>query len=116
MASVTEMREWLRGEGHDVPARGRLRPELVDVYEAAHPVITSSDDDWDIADLDDLAGADVEDLEPSVPMTPERRPRTERSSRQAARARPARTRTDQWVGKLLGTPKDPKKAGPKKKA
>jgi hypothetical protein len=29
-------REWLRAQGHDVSDRGRIKGELMDLYEAAH--------------------------------------------------------------------------------
>lgn len=100
MATVTEMRTWLRDQGEDVPERGRLRPDLVDKYNAAH----DADADWDLADPDtDLA--DAEDLEPSVPMQPERPPRTARTIRAERRAQPVTRRATSVLGKLLGEDK-----------
>jgi len=83
MATVTEMRSWLRDQGHDVPERGRLTADWKDLYDAGHP-------DWDLDGVGELADAD--DLEPSVPMQAEKAPRTARSSRRDRRARPARER------------------------
>ena len=34
--SAAEVRAWARKNGLDVPARGRLRPEIRDKYRAAH--------------------------------------------------------------------------------
>lgn len=35
--SAAEVRVWARGEGLDVPARGRIRPEIMSAWHAAHP-------------------------------------------------------------------------------
>jgi hypothetical protein len=35
--STAEIRAWAREHGHPVPDRGRLRPEIVDAWHAAHP-------------------------------------------------------------------------------
>ncbi len=35
---AAEVRAWAKKYGLDVPARGRLRPEIWDQYRAAHPV------------------------------------------------------------------------------
>ena len=48
MATVTEMRAWLRANtSEDIPARGRLSPNLIALYEANHNASTD-DDDWDL--------------------------------------------------------------------
>ena len=39
MASTTDVREWLRGQGEDVGDRGAIRRDLVEKYEAAHPTV-----------------------------------------------------------------------------
>jgi hypothetical protein len=103
MATVTEMRAWLRDQGHDVPERGRLNDEWKALYDAGHP-----DDSWDLAGDGDLAAADEE---PSVPLEPERPPPTARSTRRARRNRP--------VGERLFGKREPKpgrkpKARPKR--
>jgi superfamily II DNA or RNA helicase len=36
-ATAAQVRAWARGQGLDVPARGKLRAELWDEYHAAHP-------------------------------------------------------------------------------
>jgi len=35
--SASEVRAWAKDNGLDVPARGRLRPEIWDQYRVAHP-------------------------------------------------------------------------------
>src|ERR1700733_13675768 len=105
MATVTEMRTWLRDQGHEVPERGRLTADWKQLYDTAHPAGPSGTDDpdWDLQDTEDetLGG----ETEPDVPMQPERPPRTARSGRRERRS--AQTRSDRLVGKLLGgTPKD----------
>ncbi|MEU4159979.1 histone-like nucleoid-structuring protein Lsr2 [Actinoplanes sp. NPDC026670] len=35
--STAEIRAWARAHGHVVPDRGRLRPEIIDAWHAAHP-------------------------------------------------------------------------------
>lgn len=35
--TTAQVRSWARANGHDVPERGRLRPEIHDAYRAAHP-------------------------------------------------------------------------------
>lgn len=37
MATSTEVREWARGNGHEVPDRGKLPARLADAWNAAHP-------------------------------------------------------------------------------
>lgn len=37
MATSTEVREWARHNGHDVPDRGKLPARLADAWNAAHP-------------------------------------------------------------------------------
>jgi hypothetical protein len=98
MASVTEMRSWLRDHGEDVPERGRLNADMIARYEAGNP-------DWDTADGDD-AIADADELEPSVPMQPEKPPRTARTARQAKRRQP--------VGDRLFGKREPKPAAGRK--
>lgn len=34
---LAAMREWLRGQGHEVSERGRIKAELEELYNAAHP-------------------------------------------------------------------------------
>jgi len=114
MATLAEQRAWLRDQGHDVPARGRLRPDLAQAYADAHPAgipDMPDDPDWDLND-ESLGMADPEDMEPSVPMQPERPPRTARTARADARTSRGHTRTDRWVGRLLGDGKGPDKAKP----
>jgi hypothetical protein len=86
MATVTEMRTWLRDQGHDVPERGRLTQGWKDLYDQGHP--------WDLDGADELAGAD--ETEPDVPMQAERQPRTQRSARRDRRARPAAEKVRGW--------------------
>lgn len=92
MATVTEMRTWLREAGHDVPDRGKLHDDWKALYEAQHPPEDGPEDgpgEWDLEDTegaDELAGAD--ETEPSVPMQPERPPRTAKAGRRERRARP----------------------------
>jgi hypothetical protein len=115
MATLADKRAWLREyTSEDVPSRGRLRPDLVRLYDDAHPDDTPPEDlpddrdrgGWDLSDDEfaaDFLNADEEDLEPSVPMQPERPPRTARTARAARRAEatPA-ARTGRLVGSLLG--------------
>lgn len=88
MATVTEMRTWLRDQGHEVPERGRLTADWKQLYDTAHPAGPSGTDDpdWDLQETEDetLGG----ETEPDVPMQPERPPRTARSGRRERRARP----------------------------
>ncbi|KRF16612.1 hypothetical protein ASG90_10085 [Nocardioides sp. Soil797] len=35
-ASASDVREWARSNGHDVPDRGRIPAEIRDAYNAAH--------------------------------------------------------------------------------
>lgn len=83
MATVTEMRQWLREQGHEVPERGRLTAEWTDLYNAGH---REDDADWDLAGSDDLVSAD--EVEPNVPMQPERPPRTAKAERSARKRQP----------------------------
>jgi hypothetical protein len=121
MATLADKRAWLREyTSEDIPARGRLRPDLARLYDDAHPgddappAADPDDDGWDMAGDYEMESADAEDLEPSVPMQPERPPRTARTARAARRAEatPA-ARTSRLVGSLLGTGKA--KAPPKGK-
>jgi hypothetical protein len=108
MATDAEKRAWLRDNtDQDIPARGRLRPDLLSLYDQAH---LSADQglDWDL----DGAGTDdvlrIDEREPETPLEPERRPRTAKAQR-AERRPTAATRADSLVGKLLGgKPKDAK--------
>lgn len=113
MATITEKRAWLRDNGHQVPERGRLRPDLHAIYDQAHQ--PAADPDWDIGP-DDFADdfADPGEREPDVPMQPERSPRTPRAAR---RAQPAAERAQGFIGRLFA-PKPGKdgKAKPRKKA
>jgi len=115
MATVTEMRAWLRDQGHDVPARGRLDASLIKAYEDAHDtgLPAPEDDGWDLAGDDSMA--DPDDLEPSVPLQPERAPRTARAARAERRSQPVGQRTSRLLGALRGDQKTGK-PGPKKKA
>lgn len=87
MATVTEMRSWLRDSGRDVPDRGRLAPELIAEYEAAH----AGDD---TPDPEDLEG---EYVGPAVAPDP---PAETRPVRRPARSR--QTTADRLVGRILG--------------
>jgi hypothetical protein len=114
MATVTEMRAWLReNTGEDIPARGRLDARWIQMYEAANGD-GPGDPDWDLGD--DADGmADPDDLEPSVPREPERAPRTARSARAARRAEPVGAKTSRLLGSLRGQ-QAKGKTGAKKKA
>ncbi|WP_423248113.1 Lsr2 family DNA-binding protein [Streptomyces xanthophaeus] len=35
--AAAQVRSWARGQGPDVPPRGKLRAEIWDAYRAAHP-------------------------------------------------------------------------------
>lgn len=82
MATDAEIREWARGEGIEVPARGRLAPTFRERYDQAHPV----DDDQAPGQLsaDDMAVDDQAPAEqrPTLPAglapagdgTPEKAP------------------------------------------
>src|SRR5215472_2478148 len=116
MATVTEMRAWLRANtSEDIPARGRLQPRLVQMYEDANGT-TTADDDWDLPATGDDDTAFPDELEPSVPVQPERPPRTPRTQRAehraAQRAQPVTQRASTWLGRLLGS--DVKKDAAKK--
>ena len=73
MATLAEKRAWLRDNtAEDIPARGRLRPDLESLYDRAHD--GTDDASWDIPeagtgtdDLDWMASAEEE---PSLPMDP----------------------------------------------
>jgi len=41
--STAEIRAWARDHGHAVPDRGRLRPEIIDAWHAAHPSTPAND-------------------------------------------------------------------------
>jgi len=110
MATVTEMRAWLREQGEDVPARGRLRPDLQARYDQAHPA-GGDDDGWDLPG----GGEDDED-EPQVPLEPERPPLTRTGQRTRARARAGGwTRADSLTARILGAGKKPPGKPAKKK-
>lgn len=112
MASVTEMRDWLRGQGEDVPVRGKLSADWIDRYEQAHGdlPLPDADDFPDPGDDDDAIGAD--DLPPMADEVRPSRPRT--------RARPAERASaagDRLLGRILGGPgKAPAKPKAKGKA
>jgi hypothetical protein len=114
MATVTEMRAWLReNTGEDIPARGRLDARWIQMYEAANGT-DPGDADWDLGDDGDgIDGPD--DLEPSVPLEPERAPRTARSARASRRAEPVGAKTSRLLGSLRGQ-QGAKKTGARKKA
>lgn len=95
MASVTEMRDWLRDHGEDVPLRGKLSAEWVEKYEAANGDLPLPDPDDDPGDDGDLIGAD--DLPPMVEEVRPSRPRTRQ--RPAERASAA---GDRLIGRILG--------------
>src|SRR5271166_4357639 len=88
MATDAEKRAWLRDNTtEDVPTRGRLRPELLTIWERAHPDADAPDDpDWDI-DGGDGETIALDEREPDVPMTPERKPRTQKAARAETRAK-----------------------------
>jgi hypothetical protein len=90
MATVTEMRAWLRDNGHDVPQRGVLRPDLVDAYNDAHadPMNPEWPDDADLLDV----GVDDE----PAPVRAETRP-----SRPARQRKTASQRADSVIGRVL---------------
>ena len=113
MATVTEMREWLRANGHDVPDRGRLNPTYVAAYEAAQgdddmPPVGITDDEPFVPAADELEP-------PPPPMKEETRPRTARQSRQDTR-QSARARRGGLIGRLIDPPADTKAKGRGKKA
>jgi hypothetical protein len=128
MVTLADKRAWLREyTSEDIPARGRLRPELVAMYDQAHPGADAPpepsafgddwpdlDTDWDLNDADSVP--DPEDFEPSVPMQPERPPRTARSARAARRAEPVADRGSRLVSSLLGSKDKAKPGGKGKKA
>jgi hypothetical protein len=103
MATLADKRAWLREyTAEDIPARGRLRPDLEAMYDDAHPdTPDAADGDWDLGG-DETEVADPEDLEPSVPMQPERAPRTARAARSERRAQPPAARASRVVSSLLG--------------
>jgi hypothetical protein len=115
MATVTEMRSWLRDHGHDVPVRGRLEQRWITLYEEENPAADGAADDWDLPDDTDLGTIDAGEEEPSVPLTPERPPRTARAARAERRAQPVGQRTGRLLGALRGE-QGGKKTGSKKKA
>jgi hypothetical protein len=100
MATTTDIRDWLRDNGHEVGDRGRLTAEQRDLYDQAHP---PEPEDMGVTEAD-FTGLDTE---PDVPMEAERPPKR-------VRARPPRpagqTRSDRFVGRLLGDGK-PKPKG-----
>jgi hypothetical protein len=107
MATVTDMRAWLRAERPDlgVGDRGRLTAEQTAVYEEAHGV-PGAGAEYDAG----VSDADFDEREPDTPMQPERRPRTQRDRRDEARTASRRTRSDRLVGRLLGGSDDGPKA------
>jgi hypothetical protein len=118
MATVTEMRAWLRANtGEEVPARGRLDARLIRMYEdvngSGEAADIPDDPDWDLGEAGDgMASAD--DLEPSVPMQPERRPRTRRTVKADQRAQPLGQRTGRLFQSLRGDQAKGKPAAKKK--
>lgn len=97
MATVSEMREWLKDNGHDVPERGRLRPELVAEYKDAHDDFPPADDTWPSdADLEDAAAAEPAEVAAETRPT---RPRTRRA--------PVTARAESLLGRVLNPPKQP---------
>jgi hypothetical protein len=103
MATAAEKRAWLRDHGHDVPARGRLGPELELEWERGQ-----IDAEWDAFGDDEPELADPDDLEPSVPMQPERPPRTARASRAQTRSDTRTRRRQSFVDRLTGSKDTPK--------
>src|SRR5215831_8022525 len=80
-ATVTEMRKWLQANtDEEVPDRGRLRPELVELFNDAHAA-----EEWD-ADTEpagDLIGADIAGAETEAApaeVRPEVRPSRKRAT------------------------------------
>lgn len=99
MATIAEKRAWLRDNGHEPPARGRLG-DFEAIYDQAH---AGGDADWDLPGPGDMM-ADP-DAEPETPLEPETPPKTIRSERSARRARPAGEKVmrgaDGVVGRLF---------------
>jgi hypothetical protein len=86
MATATEIREWARGEGYRVTARGNLTKAVRDAYDAAHPGPNGSastgpdypDEDFDAAfpDPDAYTGPDLAE---DTAETPPRKPRSKKT-------------------------------------
>lgn len=62
--STTNIREWLRAEGHDVPSRGPLPAALRTLYNDAHPVSDPSPD-MDPPAAQEVSAPDTRPVQPS---------------------------------------------------
>lgn len=77
-ASSSDIREWLREQGRDMPANGRLKQADRDAYAAAHDGAAPPDDDVSYPGDDDEAVSDSAGTGEQAPRT------TRRTARSAA--------------------------------
>jgi hypothetical protein len=113
MADPTELREWARANGYDVPERGNVRKEIRDAYDRAHADdgdggVTAGDfGDADDSDGDVTTASPPPAREPAAPKAPPR----ERAPRRVRGKVPAVTRPKGWrfwQGAGTGKPKGPR--------
>jgi hypothetical protein len=100
MATDTEIRAWLRGQGEEPTARGKLRKDLRDRFAEAHGETPAGDTDYDgsVTEADFGPGA-VDELEPggqAEALEPESTPRSSKPTPRARRESAATRARSIW--------------------
>lgn len=83
-APASDVREWLRSQGHTVPARGAIRQDLLEEYERAHdhPTVPGEVIDDGYPEPDMAMGVTEADFPPDEAPAPEpEKPKRERAPR-----------------------------------
>lgn len=70
MSTDAEVREWARGQGREVSARGKLAADVRAEYEAAHPLTVQDDGTADLVIELPQSDSGSPNLSPDAPPTP----------------------------------------------